>query len=85
MGLEDPNTKEAYAHCWQLETSVYHWAFHRAAGIYPDTTAGFCQGKQPKRESKEEATVLFIYLFVSFLGPYPWHMEVPRLGVKSGL
>ena len=26
---------------------------------------------------------LFIYLFIYlFLGPHPWHMEVPRLGVK---
>ena len=31
---------------------------------------------------------LFIYLFVclfGFLGPQPWHMKVPRLGVKSEL
>ena len=27
---------------------------------------------------------LFIY-FLSFLGPYPQHMEVPRLGVESEL
>ena len=27
---------------------------------------------------------LFIYLFIFgfFLGPYPWHMEAPRLGVE---
>ena len=25
------------------------------------------------------------FFFVFFLGPCPWHMEVPRLGVKSGL
>ena len=30
--------------------------------------------------------VLFIYLFIyCFLGPHPWHMEVPRLGVQSEL
>ena len=30
---------------------------------------------------------LFIYLFIflAFLGPLPWHMEDPRLGVKSEL
>jgi len=30
--------------------------------------------------------ILFIYfsLFV-FLGPHPWHMEVPSLGVESEL
>ena len=26
-----------------------------------------------------------LFIFLSFLGPYPWHMEVPRLGVKSEL
>ena len=26
---------------------------------------------------------LFIYFAFFFLGPYPWCMEVPRLGVKS--
>ena len=24
---------------------------------------------------------LFIFVFLPFLGPLPWHMEVPRLGV----
>ena len=30
---------------------------------------------------------LFIYLsiYFCFLGPHPWHMEVPRLGVQSEL
>ena len=28
---------------------------------------------------------LFIYLFIYFLGPHPWHMEVPRLAVQSEL
>ena len=27
---------------------------------------------------------LFIYLFV-FLGPHPWHMEAPRLGIELEL
>ena len=25
---------------------------------------------------------LFIFVFLPFLGPFPWHMEVPRLGVE---
>ena len=30
--------------------------------------------------------VNFIYLFIfGFLGPHPWHMEVPKLGVESEL
>ena len=28
---------------------------------------------------------LFIYLFFVFLGPFLWHMEIPRLGVESEL
>ena len=27
----------------------------------------------------------FFFFFFFFLGPYPWHMEVPRLGVKLEL
>ena len=25
----------------------------------------------------------YFFKFFAFLGPYPWHMEDPRLGVKS--
>ena len=28
---------------------------------------------------------LFIYLFFVFLGPNPWHVEIPRLGVETEL
>ena len=28
---------------------------------------------------------LVIFFFFKFLGPHPWHMEVPRLGVKTEL
>ena len=27
----------------------------------------------------------YFVLFFVFLGPYPWHVEVPRLGVSSKL
>ena len=27
----------------------------------------------------------FACLFIAFLGPHPWHMQVPRLEVKSEL
>ena len=49
-------------------------------------------GKHSGRGSSAPGTVLFIlfYLFTYFvflplLEPLPWHMEVPRLGVKSEL
>ena len=29
------------------------------------------------------ASLFFVYLFFVFLGLYPWHMEVLRLGVQS--
>ena len=28
---------------------------------------------------------LLFYVFIYFLGPYPWHVDVPRLGVESQL
>ena len=28
---------------------------------------------------------LFFFFFIVFLGLHPWHMEVPRLGVRSEL
>ena len=28
---------------------------------------------------------LFVFVFLPFLGPFPWHMEVPRLGGESEL
>ena len=27
----------------------------------------------------------FVFLFLVFLGPHPWHVEVPRLGVELEL
>ena len=29
--------------------------------------------------------LFFFSFFFCFLGPHPWHMEVPRLGVRSEL
>ena len=40
--------------------------------------------KLHSRLVSQSVIYLFVYLF-SFLGPYLWHMEVPRLGVKSEL
>jgi len=38
------------------------------------------------RGSQEREKMLFIYLFIFlFLGPHPWHMKVPRLGVHLEL
>ena len=34
--------------------------------------------------TKKERRILYMYFFFC-LGPYPQHMEVPRLGVKSEL
>ena len=32
-----------------------------------------------------EGRGLFVFVFFPFLGPLPWHMQVPRLGVESEL
>ena len=29
--------------------------------------------------------IIVIIVFLSLLGPHPWHMEVPRIGVQSEL
>ena len=29
--------------------------------------------------------VVVVFVFLVFLGPLPWHMEFPRLGVESAL
>ena len=59
-------------------------ALHRAAGVYPDTAAGFTQSKQVKRESKEEATTSF--MSQSYIPSHTiisatsiWFKQVPRL------
>ena len=31
------------------------------------------------------STAFFAFFFLAFLGPHPWHMEVPRLGVQLEL
>ena len=41
---------------------------------------------QQKLKKHCKSTIFyFIYLFSFCLGPLPWHMEVPRLGVESAL
>ena len=42
---------------------------------------------KPKRGIEMIKTMIwdFYFLFFVFLGPHPWHMRVPRLGVKSEL
>ena len=33
----------------------------------------------------ENSLMYYYYFFLVFLGPHPWHMEVPRLRIKSKL
>ena len=66
-----------------------------SSGFTPGLGTSTCQGCGPKKtkkkkERKKKNFYLFIYLFIfclflPFLEPLPWHMEVPRLGVKSEL
>ena len=39
-----------------------------------------CQYMQPKVINQAFG---FLFVYFVFLWPHPWHMEVPRLGVKS--
>ena len=44
-------------------------------------------GKKVRSEGKvaSNSVVKRVLLLFVFLGPHPWHMEVPRLGVESEL
>ena len=39
----------------------------------------------PARPGREEVLCIGFYFILFILGPHLWHMEVPRLGVKSEL
>ena len=39
----------------------------------------------PSPYSASMASLRFFCLFACFLGPHPWHMKIPRLGVKLAL
>ena len=39
----------------------------------------------PARPGREEVLYIWFYFIFFILGPHLWHMEVPRLGVKSEL
>ena len=56
--------------------------YHNIKIILPDEARSM--GGIIKKNKCEKKFYLFIYLFF-FLGPYPWHMEVPSLGVESEL
>ena len=38
----------------------------------------------PSTEVKRDVYLKKNFFCLFFLGPHPWHMEFPRLGVKSG-
>ena len=40
---------------------------------------------EEKSHSQSHQPFFFVVVFLPFLGPLPWHMEVPRLGVQSEL
>ena len=49
--------------------------------IYISFTLIYSKGKKNHLWSD----FIFYFLFLSFLGPHPQHMEIPRLGVQSEL
>ena len=42
-------------------------------------------GRRGVLEVNDLPLPFFFFVFLPFLGPLPWHMEVPRLGVESEL
>ena len=46
---------------------------------------GFCLKKMKKKKTIFHRTGVSFLFYLFFLGPHPWHVEVPRLGVESEL
>ena len=49
------------------------------------TTLKSNRNKQKKVSSSQNYRYSLLLLHFCFLGPYPWHLEIPRLGVQSEL
>ena len=63
--------------------SVTHWV---RPGIEPATSWNYDSIHDTNSEANVGAGSLLTVVFLfCFLGPHLWHMEVPRLGVRSGL
>ena len=41
--------------------------------------------RERQREGQDIDVCMYVFLSFIFLGPHPWHREVPRLGVESVL
>ena len=74
-----------------VELELYPLAYSTATGM-PDLglvcslhhSSPHCWILNLLREARDRPAFSWIFVFV-FLGPHLWHMEVPRLGVKSEL
>ena len=42
-------------------------------------------GSREEDVEQGRAFLFYIFFYFCFLGPHPWHMDVPRLGVESEL
>ena len=58
-------------------------ALHQVSGRF--LCAGSQQQLRPGWEACPVRDLSLFFFFFAFLGPYPQHMEVPRLGVESEL
>ena len=73
---------------WSLWICIWIKVY-RVIGAYRYFPFKCCQGKltgnliRRLRGDSQVKNLYLIYLFLSFLGLNPWHMEVPRLGVES--
>ena len=79
---------DLYYSLWQCQT-LTHWA---RPGTEPAFSRTLCQVlniklSEPQQELQKDVCLFVCFLvgWFVFLGPYPWHMEVPRLGVKLEL
>ena len=40
-----------------------------------------CFNGVPRRDT----FIFYLLIYIAILGPHPWHLEVPRLGIQSEL
>ena len=63
-----------------LSTSIFSIALESTDGVHVVTVNQICN-----QTIFRTSFIYLFFIFLSFLGPHPQHMEIPRLGVKSEL
>ena len=83
-GLHHSNSNAQYEWVWDLHHSSQQHQIINPLSEARDLTRNLMDASRIRLPCAMTGAPLFLYLFC-FLELHPWHMEVPRLGVKSKL